>query len=138
MLNRKGLALALAVGATFAAPLAAYADPSHFAPTEAGVTYHPEHAGAGMSSTEVSAELEAARKQANWDAVSRLGASPARPKGDAGKTSAQVSAELEAARQQPNWDAVSRLGAAPVSPKKGTGNASAEVSRQVPWHSRHD
>lgn len=129
MLNRQSPLFEIAVGFVLAMPLLASADPSHFAPTEAGVIYHPEHAAAGRSSAEVSAELNSAQKQSNWDAVSRLGASPASLPGTAGMSRAQVSAELEAARQQPNWDAVSRLGAAPAAPKGDTSKADAQLPR---------
>lgn len=84
MKNRQVLSLALAVGAgvAFVAPFAVYAEgPSHFAPNEAGVVYH---------ANEVVAELEAAQKQPNWDAASRLGAPLPAPRGDASKARAQA------------------------------------------------
>jgi hypothetical protein len=46
--------------------------------------------GAPKSRAEVVAELEAAQKQPNWDAASRLGAPLPAPKGDASKTRAQA------------------------------------------------
>jgi len=93
MKNRQILSFALAagVGGAFVAPLAAYAEgPSHFAPNEAGVVYHPAEAGAAKTDAQVAAELEAAQKQPNWDAAARLGAPLPAPKADTSKARAQA------------------------------------------------
>ena len=53
-------------------PLAASAaGEHHFAPTEAGVTRHPDHARQDPSRDRVMAELETAQKQPAWNSVSR-------------------------------------------------------------------
>jgi hypothetical protein len=72
MLNRRILALSLAVGATLTAPLvASAASPYHPAPTEAGVTYHPDHAGGDKTRSQVLAELDTASKERAWASTSR-------------------------------------------------------------------
>lgn len=72
MLNRRILALTAAVGAALAMPIvASAAGPYHPAPTEAGVTYHPDHAGSGKTRSQVLAELDTASKQRAWTSASR-------------------------------------------------------------------
>ena len=93
MKNRQILSFALAagVGGAFVTPLAVHAEgPSHFAPNEAGVVYHPAEAGAAKTDAQVAAELEAAQKQPNWDAAARLGAPLPAPKADTSKARAQA------------------------------------------------
>jgi len=64
--------LAVAVSAAALAPLAASAASEyHFAPTEAGVTRHPDHARLDPSRDRVVADLETARNQPAWSAVSQ-------------------------------------------------------------------
>ncbi len=120
--HRHTLALVLALGA---APLAAQAvGVEHFAPNELGVAYHPEHSGPRVSSDQVSAELEAAQKQPNWDAVNRYGAPPAQTARREPLSRAQVEAELAAMQRSPAWERASRLGAPlPVSAPTGTAAA---------------
>jgi hypothetical protein len=104
------LALALGFGGMAAAPLTAFAGgPSHFAPTEAGIVYHPAAAGTPKKSAEVAADLAAAQKSTQWAGMLRWGVR-ATPKVGPAKSRQEVVAELEAARSQPNWDTYSRLG----------------------------
>lgn len=129
MKNRQILSLALAVGAgaVFVAPFAAYAEgPSHFAPNEAGVVYHPAEAGAAKTDAQVAAELATARKTPDGASLLRWG-SMSTPKVGASKSSAEVVAELEAAQKQPNWDAAARLGAPLPVPKSDASKARAQA-----------
>lgn len=74
MLHRKPFASLAALAASAAAlmPLAASAAGEyHFAPTEAGVTRHPDHLRQDPSRDRVVAELETAQKQPAWNTVSR-------------------------------------------------------------------
>lgn len=125
MKNRQifSFALAAGVGATFVAPLAAYAEgPSHFAPGEAGVVYHPGEAGSGKTAAQVSTELADAQKTPAGASMLRWG-SMNTPKVGAAKSRAEVVAELEAAQRQPGWDAATRYGATQLAPKADTSNS---------------
>jgi len=105
------LALALGVGGMAAAPLAAFADgPSHFAPTEAGIVYHPAAAEKSKTTAEAVAERDAALKSPQWAGMLRWGVR-ATPKAGPAKSRQDVVAELEAARSQPTWNNDMRLGA---------------------------
>ena len=129
MKNRQILSLAFAVGAgaAFVAPFAAYAEgPSHFAPNEAGVVYHPVEAGPAKSQAQVSAELADAQKTPAGASLLRWG-SMSTPKVGASKSRAEVVAELEAAQKQPNWDAAARLGAPLPAPKGDASKTRAQA-----------
>jgi hypothetical protein len=129
MTNRQILSFALAVGvgAAFATPFAVQAEgPSHFAPNEAGVVYHPSEAGSVKSTAQVSAELATARTTPDGASMLRWG-SVGTPKVGASKTRAEVLAELHSAQRQPNWDAASRLGAPQPVSKADTGKARAQA-----------
>ncbi|VTY36560.1 Uncharacterised protein [Xylophilus ampelinus] len=129
MKNRQILSFALAagVGAAFVAPFAAYAEgPSHFAPSEAGVVYHPSEAGPGKTAAQVLAELADAQKTPAGASLLRWG-SMSTPKVGASKSRAEVVAELEAAQKQPNWDAAARLGAPLPAPKGDASKAPAQA-----------
>lgn len=108
-------ALTLSVVAAVAAPMAAFAAPEHFAPTEAGIVYHPNEAGPGKTRAEVAAELAAAQAKPEWGSMLRWGVMST-PAVGAVKSREQVSAELQAAQKQPGWDAASRLGAPLATP----------------------
>ena len=90
--KRRGPALAIAICAVVLAPVV-YAEPSHFAPTEAGVVYHPEHAGPARPRAHVTAELEAAQKHPFWTWSSRYGAPWPVAKSGPGKTRDEVRKE---------------------------------------------
>lgn len=129
MKNRQILSLALAVGASaaFVAPFSAYAEgPSHFAPNEAGVVYHPGEAGSGKTAAQVSTELAEAQKTPAGASMLRWG-SMSTPKVGASKSRAEVVAELEAAQKQLNWDAAARLGAPLPAPKGDASKARAQA-----------
>jgi len=129
MKNRQTISLALAIGAgsAFVAPLAAYAEgPSHFAPTEAGVVYHPNEAGPSKSEAEVSAELASTQRILEGANLLRWGVM-ATPKVGPAKTSAEVAAELETAQTQPGWDAPTRLGAPLAAPKGDASKARTQA-----------
>ena len=129
MKNRQILSFALAagVGAAFVAPFAAYAEgPSHFAPNEAGVIYHPGAAGPAKSRAQVSAELADAQNTPAGASMLRWGVMNT-PKMGAAKSRAEVLAELEAAQKQSNWDAASRLGAPLSAPKEDSSKARAQA-----------
>ncbi len=67
MQKRSFITLALVIGTTSAMPLAASAaNPYHPAPTEAGVTYHPDHMSNDSTRAQVMAEFDTARKQPFW------------------------------------------------------------------------
>ena len=107
--------------------MAAYAEgPSHFAPTEAGVIYHPNEAGPTKSDAEVSAELANTQKTPEGASLLRWGVMGS-PKVGPAKTSAEVAAELEAAQKQPDWDATTRLGAPLSVPKGDTSKARSQA-----------
>ena len=121
------LVLAVGAGAALVAPLAAYAEgPSHFAPNEAGVIYHPAEAGAAKTDAQVAGELADARKTPEGASLLRWG-TMSTPKVGAAKSRAAVIAELEAAQNQPNWDAAARLGAPLPTPKADTGKPRAQA-----------
>lgn len=131
MKNRQILSLLFAAGAgaAFVAPPAAHAEgPSHFAPDEAGVVYHPGEAGPARSQAQVSAELATAQKTPDGASMLRWG-SMSTPKVGAPRTRAEVVAELEAAQKQPHWDAAARLGAPLPAPR---GEASKARARTQP------
>ncbi|WP_183022843.1 hypothetical protein [Variovorax sp. UMC13] len=130
MKNRQILSFALAVGVggAFVAPFAAYAEaPSHFAPNEAGVVYHPADAGRAKTEAEAAADLAAARAKPEWAGMLRWGSLASTPKVGPSKTRAEVVAELEAAQKQPNWDAAARLGAPLTAPKVDTSKVRAQA-----------
>ena len=109
--KRRGPALAIAICAVVLAPVV-YAEPSHFAPTEAGVVYHPEHAGPARPRAHVTAELEAAQKHPFWTWSSRYGAPWPVAKSGPGKTRDEVRKETlrrcETAPFRPARDSRSR------------------------------
>ena len=108
MLTPRTFAIVIAVGAAASAPLAALAaGPYHPAPTEAGVTYHPEHASSDKSRSQVLAELDTAMGNPAWKNVSRGAPWPAAPV-SAGKTRAEVQQELREAMRHPAWPSASR------------------------------
>jgi hypothetical protein len=96
--KRKGSALAMVMSAVVLAP-PTYAEPSHFAPTEAGVVYHPEHAGPAKPRAQITAELETAQKHPFWTWATRYGAPWPVAKSGPGKTRDEVRKEtLQAMR----------------------------------------
>lgn len=118
------LVLAMGAGVTFLAPLVASAGPSHFAPNEAGVMYHPNETGPAQTEAQVAADLANAQAKPEWAGMLRWG-SMSTPKAGSGKSREEVLAELQAAQRQPNWDAASRLGAPLPAPKGNTSTARA-------------
>jgi hypothetical protein len=113
------LVLAMGAGVAFIAPSVALAGPSHFAPNEAGVMYHPNETGPAQSEAQVAADLANAQAKPEWAGMLRWG-SMSTPKVGSGKSREEVLAELQAAQRQPNWDAASRLGAPLPAPKANT------------------
>lgn len=108
MLNPKVLALTIAVGAALTAPLvASAASPYHPAPTEAGVTYNPDHVGNEKTRSQVLAELDTASKLRAWTSASRGAPWPMATTGP-GKTRAEVQQELFEAMKHPAWSSISR------------------------------
>lgn len=118
------LVLAMGAGVAFIAPLVASAGPSHFAPNEAGVMYHPNEMGPAQSGAQVAADLANAQAKPEWAGMLRWG-SMSTPKVGSGKSREEVLAELQAAQKQPNWDAASRLGAPIPVPKANTSTVRA-------------
>lgn len=84
----------------------------HHANTEMGYTLHPDHAQAGKSRAEVTAEIDQARKDGTWTVLRVGGALPAKSSAP-GLTREQVLADLERAQQHPSWSA--RRAGAPVT-----------------------
>lgn len=86
----------------------------HHANTEMGYTVHPDHAQAGKSRAQVTAEIEEARKDGSWAVLRVGGAVPAKSSGP-GLTREQVLADLQRAQQHPSWNA-RRVGAPVTMP----------------------
>ena len=85
--------------------------PSHFAPTELGIIYHPNVSVPGLTREQVAAELAAAQRRPDWDVVSKIGERPAGPPlAVNAKSRAEVVEELRAAQAQQGWNEFSRLG----------------------------
>lgn len=67
MQKRSFIALTIVIGSAVASPLAASAASEyHPAPTEAGVTYHPDHMSNNRTRAQIVAETDAARKHPFW------------------------------------------------------------------------
>lgn len=97
-----------ACAAAAVAPFTAFAaGPYHPAPTEAGATYHPDHAGA-RSRGEVVAEFNQAIQHPAWNTSMSRGAPWPVSRAETPKTREQVKAELAAVMKHPAWNAVSR------------------------------
>lgn len=108
VLTLRSFAAVSALAAAILVPCAAFAaGPYHPEPTEAGATYHPDHASK-LSGTQVAAELIQAQKHPLWNtAISRGAPWPAAKLGEP-KTRTQVNSELQAAMKSPAWNSVSR------------------------------
>ena len=112
--NVRSLVSAAALASFLAVPVIALANGVyHPAPNEAGVTYHPEHAGA-KTSQQVAAELDAATKHPAWQTSMSRGAPWPVAKSAEPKTRDQVNAELQAAMKHPAWNSASRGAPWPV------------------------
>ncbi|WP_183022827.1 DUF4148 domain-containing protein [Variovorax sp. UMC13] len=104
---RSALALSV-IAAAALAPLTVFAaGPFHPAPTEAGVTYHPDHANT-RTRGEVVAEFNQATKHRSWNTSMSRGAPWPVSSTETPKTREQVQAELAFAMKHPAWNAVSR------------------------------
>ncbi|MBP6898238.1 MULTISPECIES: DUF4148 domain-containing protein [Pseudacidovorax] len=106
---RHSLVAAAGAATLLLAPAAMAAGAYHPATTEAGATFHPEHAST-KTREQVNADLQTAMKHPAWDRVSRGAPWPVAKTGP-GLTREQVNADLQAAMKHPAWDRVSRGGA---------------------------
>ncbi|MBU1357590.1 MAG: DUF4148 domain-containing protein [Gammaproteobacteria bacterium] len=104
----RSVATVSALAAAILAPATVFAaGPYHPAPTEAGVTYHPEHAST-RSRDQVVAEFDQATKHPSWNTAMSRGAPWPVTRSAEPKTRDQVNAELQVAMKNPAWSSVSR------------------------------
>ncbi len=104
----RSVAVLSAIAAAALIPHAVFAaGPYHPAPTEAGVTYHPDHAST-RARGEVIAEFNQAAKHPRWSTAMSRGAPWPVSSAETPKTREQVQAELATVMKHPAWNAVSR------------------------------
>ena len=107
---RHSLVVAAGAATLLLAPAAMAAGAYHPANTEAGATFHPEHAST-KTRDQVNAEFAVAAKHPAWQPAISRGAPWPVVKTGPGLTREQVNADLQAAMKHPAWDRVSRGGA---------------------------
>jgi len=107
---RHSLAATAGAATLFLTPTVMAAGAYHPSNSEAGATYHPEHAAA-KTRDQVNAEFIVAAQHPSWQPAISRGAPWPVAKTGPGLTREQVNADLRAAMKHPAWDRVSRGGA---------------------------